>query len=1742
MKKRFSFAVLLTIILGLLPSAMAFSQTYSISPTDYPRKAPSTQYAGSWTGYTTGTDPVWIESKAIQDGTLIKYYVKKSSGTFQNDASYRIMRDVKISGTSVTSQGTQVAVGSVSSGNRGSYTTFKPASGTHEYRAIVSSGSITFFTDPITIKGDDMTEQANLVLSSSPSFGTTNMVKGKSYTFSVNIKNNGSTTWRGGIYLKNGDDVLLKWGKSISPGSVIYLSDTYTPTTTGQMSLELFYQTDETGKGRTIPAGSYSNPFNVTVSQGSSTTTKLATPDKNTFKATNITETGFMASWDAVPGATKYDINYKLASEKEYKNCGIATSQTYYKISGLAPNTSYHFQVRARNDNSSQNSDWSASIPTAVTTKNAGTEPANLSIQIIKGFDGKTPLSVGKTEHYYVYVLNNSSSTWKGSFYLKEGKTDIKGWYGISLPGGWAQPLECDYTPESTGSKSLVLYYQTGGSGDGIPVSMGNNSSNLMLINVIDKEQTKNFDLKLKEAINSPTSVDFGKSYLIGAKVLNNSNSDWTGTLYLTENKISFASYHLTIEAGKSEEIPFRTWTPKAAGQQQIGVYYLTDGETNIKPVGANGFNMPVSIAVNNVNIPTTIEGANIRFITNECLPNEINEGDEAFCHFRITDKDGRPLKGLKARFNCSVAGKKTVIDSSSSDDDGYSILYLETLGNNSFAKRGETASFECTNIVDENSKTIKILNSEKCSFSLSVHQGNSFSRSTGFDDVESFKVTFSLGGTGKAEIGKFASGSVSLTFPLTTTFKWKDGALYTEITKEAKVEGEVSADILGCVDMKVGGCAGLKASTTYNWEDSWKTAQAIFMSWIGIDQLYTNKKVLRSIQAIESWFGAKKGTFDEYFKSTMEAKDSKKSSYYLGFTGGLGLNGLKTWPTKKAIGTSTLFPDLQIPKSYMDGKIKLGGEASAKFEFDKIEEDLHTNEMLFGVGKELKVKLYGDASAVFGGLSPAKPTLLNPIPDKSIILPEGLYSKQYSNHLGTNLNFSMTAKEEEMYTSLSKSYLEKISNSLELEAGVKLSAGMLANYLCPEWVKATNDNDDNEGKASTYIAIGMGWNWKITSKGPWAAYLQKLSTKSETRGIASSIYPVFSDKYAINAPITYYKRFNDQDQNVLLLNALQNASQTLDDSKLLSDDYKVKDVLKLEQQESEKGEMQFSLPLAKWGPINVTFDCGLSLGFDYYPSESYYSLYDKRFFPVVVRSTSSFASMCKKTTSFIRSKFNEAFGIEEQEEITEEYHRLGKRWEGNVRNDYTEIISNKNQQHEINPNSARIRTRSSMIIEQLQKDICTFTYTLNDGLNNFDDDTKIEFSHFYPAGSLIGITEQNDTIFVLSEVCDLSAISGTDILNTTKQGKIKLETSIGIDDLTPFGFSENTPLAVYQADLESDTWHYVGDAGTTLMVDRLGSYMIGTSIKNDNIVPKINVDFDNQTGIIHIKTEDNIGLRLNTMSVIINGEKKDIRTISETNFEVDLTEEDMQYMLNLNVSIYDLAGNLGTLSQVFQIDKPEKVNFEYQADTDVSLLENTIYVDPVSAKTGGEVTLSVKMKNSVQTEGFQFDLELPEGVTVAKDADGFPEAYLSTARTTLRKTNYFDSSFLENGALRVVAGSTNGSTIDGNDGEVVTIILNVTKNVPAGSYPILIRNIAISDTNSDSHNVAYVKSTMTVSSGVLGDANGNGTVGSEDITAIVNYIMSGDTTNFIFENADLNTDGNVDAADLVRLIKMVNP
>ena len=204
---------------------------------------------------------------------------------------------------------------------------------------------------------------------------------------------------------------------------------------------------------------------------------------------------------------------------------------------------------------------------------------------------------------------------------------------------------------------------------------------------------------------------------------------------------------------------------------------------------------------------------------------------------------------------------------------------------------------------------------------------------------------------------------------------------------------------------------------------------------------------------------------------------------------------------------------------------------------------------------------------------------------------------------------------------------------------------------------------------------------------------------------------------------------------------------------------------------------------------------------------------------------------------------------------------------------------------------------------------------------------------------------------------------------------------------------------------------------------------------------------------------------------------------------------------------------------------------------------DNTLYIEDTEVLVDSEVTLSVKMKNSVAAEAFALDLILPSGMEVVTDSVGNPMASLSEERTTPDRTDTFMSAMLDTyqgSAVRVIAASSICSAIPAGDGEVCTVRVRIPADMAEGEYEVLLRRISIADTLARSHDVEQMTSTITVRDILLGDANVDGEVTVDDLVAIAYYVLGYIPDIFSFKGADANRDGLVDVADFITVVHIL--
>lgn len=150
---------------------------------------------------------------------------------------------------------------------------------------------------------------------------------------------------------------------------------------------------------------------------------------------------------------------------------------------------------------------------------------------------------------------------------------------------------------------------------------------------------------------------------------------------------------------------------------------------------------------------------------------------------------------------------------------------------------------------------------------------------------------------------------------------------------------------------------------------------------------------------------------------------------------------------------------------------------------------------------------------------------------------------------------------------------------------------------------------------------------------------------------------------------------------------------------------------------------------------------------------------------------------------------------------------------------------------------------------------------------------------------------------------------------------------------------------------------------------------------------------------------------------------------------------------------------------------------------------DNTLYVEDFTAMVGTEMQLSVKLRNTVDVEGFAFDLCMPMGMTVVTDADGTPMVSLSEERADARFYDNLEVVRLGTNTLRVVVPSSNGAVIKTGYGEVCTVRVKTDKTIEEIDNPLWgkgicrlqLKNISVSDSETQSYDVPWTTAVVTV-------------------------------------------------------------
>ena len=196
----------------------------------------------------------------------------------------------------------------------------------------------------------------------------------------------------------------------------------------------------------------------------------------------------------------------------------------------------------------------------------------------------------------------------------------------------------------------------------------------------------------------------------------------------------------------------------------------------------------------------------------------------------------------------------------------------------------------------------------------------------------------------------------------------------------------------------------------------------------------------------------------------------------------------------------------------------------------------------------------------------------------------------------------------------------------------------------------------------------------------------------------------------------------------------------------------------------------------------------------------------------------------------------------------------------------------------------------------------------------------------------------------------------------------------------------------------------------------------------------------------------------------------------------------------------------------------------------------NTLSASVLTLLIGNQATLSLNLTNEDELIAFEFDLQLPDGITIAKDEDNDPIAMLSS-RASKHSLAVSDQG---NGLYHFLCYSNTNKIISGSEGELLSIELLCDENTAVGTYQATVKNIIFSDVGKNKITPADVTFDLEVIEAEPGDVNKDGEINVMDVVEMVAYIMGDGAEGFVFAAADLYPDGAINVMDLVNLVDLI--
>ena len=202
-----------------------------------------------------------------------------------------------------------------------------------------------------------------------------------------------------------------------------------------------------------------------------------------------------------------------------------------------------------------------------------------------------------------------------------------------------------------------------------------------------------------------------------------------------------------------------------------------------------------------------------------------------------------------------------------------------------------------------------------------------------------------------------------------------------------------------------------------------------------------------------------------------------------------------------------------------------------------------------------------------------------------------------------------------------------------------------------------------------------------------------------------------------------------------------------------------------------------------------------------------------------------------------------------------------------------------------------------------------------------------------------------------------------------------------------------------------------------------------------------------------------------------------------------------------------------------------------------VETQNNVIYSYDLTAYLGVPTAMEINLENWDPFTAYQFDLVLPQGITLEKDASGniqFTKGKRYAGNRSISVTPR------ENNTHRIVSASMKNEVISGNDGALLTVYLVVSESMAKSTYQAEIKNVIMTTPAEKQINFDPTTVAITTKGLLLGDSNDDESVNVTDIVATVNSILGRPSDKFNPTAADIDRNHVVDIFDVYQGLKLI--